>query len=155
MSSANDPKPYENDPQIDGDVILWRRIPPLVEPVERDEQGNIAAPSSGNFRDKIDQLSVCLKQLTTEKEFLKGHPGFGIVEIRAGDVRSILGTGAVISPDPEDDPPDPAHKIVCFKVTRGQSRQLAKKCNWVREPDVIAGPIPATEQQRPEPTAEE
>ena len=144
MSSKNDPKPYENDPKIDGDVILWRRIPPLAEPLKRDEKGNLEPPSSGRFRDKIDQLSVFVKELTSENEALKGHPGFGLVEIRAGDVRVILGAGAVICPDPDDDPPDPAHKIICFKVTKSQSRMLAGKCKWLREPDVIADRIQVT-----------
>jgi hypothetical protein len=149
MSSANDPKPHENDPKIDGDVILWRRIPPLTEALKRDEQGDEGPPSSGNFRDRIDQLSVSLKELTTEEAVLKGHPGFGIVAIRAGDVREILGSDAVICPDPNDEKPDPAHKIICFKVTRSQSRKLAGKCKWVREPDVTVNPLSAPEQPPP------
>ena len=48
------------------------------------EKGNLEPPSSGRFRDKIDQLSVFVKELTSENKALKGHPGFGLVEIRGG-----------------------------------------------------------------------
>jgi len=54
----------EDDPNISGDVVLFRRIPPWPDRVTWDENGQPHF-SSFNFKDKDNELSVHLASETT------------------------------------------------------------------------------------------
>jgi hypothetical protein len=133
-----------DEPGITGDVVLWRRIPNRADRVSLDGQGGLC-PSSSNFKHQDDELSIHLADLTSEELVLSGHDGFGLAAIKAGDVRRILGAGAVICTDPQD-AADPAHKIICFKVSGSQAKRLAKAATWVRRP-TLPGPDEAGQTQ--------
>jgi hypothetical protein len=107
----------ENDPTISDDTILFRRIPPGFDHVRWDPNSLEPSITSGNFKGD-NQLSFHLAHLTTPDDILKGFEDFGLVSITVAELRSILGSNLEkICADPEDVPPDPAHKIVCAKVT--------------------------------------
>jgi hypothetical protein len=89
-----------------------------------------------NFRDRNRELSVFLADETTVERVLAGHAGFGIVELAADDVRQRV-PGALLCRDPE---PDPAHALICGKVTQAQAAQLARVCQWVVKPLLSTAP---------------
>src|SRR5947209_1061798 len=85
----------QDDPSISGDIVLLRRIPPGADRVTWDEQGN-PRPSSFNFKDAEDELSVNIASDTTHAEVLAGHDGFGLVQFTAQQVRVACGTAIKI-----------------------------------------------------------
>src|SRR5262249_32317971 len=100
--------------------------------VVRDPLTGTLRPSSANFRDRNDELSVFLATETSLEKVLAGHEGFGVVAFTAGEARGLV-NGAVLCRDPD---PDPAHVLVCAKVSRAQAANLAKLCanRWVVQP---------------------
>jgi len=122
----------QDDPSISGNVRLWRRIPNRPKNYKFDEKLNRYRPTSINFRDQRDELSVNLADESKIAKILEGHSGFLIVEFTAGLAREILDPKVVICRDPEPD--NPGHALICVKVSGGQSEKLAKKCRWVIEP---------------------
>lgn len=120
----------EDDPTISGDILLWRRIPPWADRVAVDPQTGEPIPSSMNFRDKNDELSVFLASETTLEELLAGHEGFGVVEFTAQTARELLGNEIVIRRDEAE----MGHVLICGRMTRAQSSALAKRCRWVTKP---------------------
>ncbi len=60
----------QDDPSLSGDIRLWRRIPPGADRVKQDQITGQPRPSSMNFRDKNQELSVYLASETTIDEIL-------------------------------------------------------------------------------------
>jgi hypothetical protein len=116
----------QDDPRINGDMILVRRIPPHAGRAQWDETTGIPTPSSQNFRDANDELSVSILAETSIEAVLHGHEGFGLVQFKAAEARAIL-TGIAFC---RDEPP-PAHVILCGKITGGMSTKLKKIVSWV------------------------
>ena len=83
-----------------------------------------------NFRDRVNELSLYIAAETTMTAVLAGHVGFGLVAITAGEIRTVVGT-AILCRDPD---PDPAHVLVCGKITHAQSAELRDHCRWVVKP---------------------
>src|SRR5947209_5054244 len=109
----------QDDPTIDGDLSFFRRIPPFGDRVTWDEHGN-PSPSSQNFKDKEDELSVFLEKETTADAVLAGHADFGVVSFTAQKVREIFrqfNSTVIICHDQLD--PTPGHVLICGKVTGG------------------------------------
>ena len=118
-----------DDPTINGDMVLLRRIPPKGDRVQWDESSGQPTPASQNFRDRDDELSVFIAEETTADAVLAGHDGFGLVQFTAGKVREVLGPGFIICRDTSD--PAPGHVIICGKITNGMSKRFRDFASWV------------------------
>ncbi len=120
----------QDDPSLSGNVTFWRRIPPASDRLKRSARTGKLVPSSYNFRDRNDELSVFVAGEATVEEVLASHHGFGLVQLSAADVRTIV-PAAIICRDPA---PHPAHALICGKISVPQAKLLAEACTWVREP---------------------
>jgi len=118
----------EDDPKIAGDVVLFRRIPPWPDRVTWDDSGQPNF-SSFNFKDKDNELSLHLASETTPDEILRGHEGFGLVQITAQQVREACGTGVKLCRCAED--PAMGHVLVCGKISSGSAKKLQRATKWV------------------------
>src|SRR5690349_19461016 len=117
--------PRQDDPTISGDRILYRRIPPQADRVTWDDQGH-PTPSSFNFKDAQDELSLHLAEETSPEQVLSGHQGFGLVYLRAQQIREICnnpaGPAIILCRDDED--PANGHILLCGKISGGMAKKL-------------------------------
>jgi len=118
-----------DDPTINGDMVLLRRIPPYGDRVQWDDRTGEPTPSSQNFKDRNNELSTFLAAEITADAALAGHDGFGLVQFTAGRVREALGSGIIFCRDTSD--PTPGHVIICGKVTDGMARRFRSIASWV------------------------
>ncbi len=118
----------EDDPNISGDVVLFRRIPPWPDRVTWDANGQPHF-SSCNFKDKENELSVHLASETTPDEVLREHDGFGLVQITAQQVREACGTGIKLCRCRED--PAKGHVLICGRISGGAAKKLQRAAKWV------------------------
>lgn len=120
---------HEDDPSVGNDELLWRRV--LPEWIHRDDKGN-CRPQSLVFVDRLSgELSVHIARLTTLEEVVNQRPRDSVVQIKAGDARS-LGYAIVAVPTSEDC----SHALVCPSPTKRHAKLLARSAVWVllREP---------------------
>src|SRR5437870_1815201 len=111
--------PFENELPLDDQTVVFRCIPRGINEVRWLLSSAEPTVTSGNFKSD-NQLSFHIAHMTTLEQILKDHEDFGLVSITVKELRAVLSTNLEkICADPEDDPPDPAHKIVCAKVTNG------------------------------------
>lgn len=128
---------YVDDPTIEDDSPLWRRIPPwhFVSDENLQCKRLSSAAFSDNSKDK-SPMSVALGHEVlaagrTAESVLQKHEGFGLVSFCAGLAREL---NQGIRRKPLDD--EPAHAEVFGKKTKGVQRAFAKNCQWViRMPD--------------------
>jgi hypothetical protein len=118
----------QNDPKISDDVILFRRIPPWPDNVHWDEQGR-PTPSTLNFKDATQELSVNIASETTAEEVLTGHLHFGLVQIGVFQVREACGPGIIICRCLEE--PAMGHALICGKISGGAAKKLQRAVKWV------------------------
>jgi hypothetical protein len=120
-----------DDTSIAGDLALYRRIPPGANRVTWDEHGN-PVPSSFNFKDAEDELSLHIAQETTPDVILAGNPGFGLVYLTARQIRDECGHAILICRDDQD--PADGHVLVCGKISDGMAKRLSKLATkqWVQ-----------------------
>jgi len=102
--------------------------------VVRDGRTGRLRPSSGNFRDRDDELSVSVASDTTQQQFLAAYQGSGIARFTVRDVRE-LGGDLAIRRDPR--PSDPSHALIIGRFGKSQARALADKCEWVIAPRLV------------------
>jgi len=119
--------PLQDDPQICGDLLLYRRIPHTLGDVEWIEDK--PRPTSRNFKDKNDQLSGNIASETTPAAVLSGHEGFGLVQFTAGQARQILGDSILICRDEIE--PANGHVLICGNVKNGPAKRFTKVVQWV------------------------
>lgn len=117
--------PRLDDPNISGEMILYRRIPPWGGRVDWESDGH--PPSSQNFRDADEEMSVFIADEVTEGEALEGNEGFGLVSFKAGKVRELFGPAIIMC---RDEPP-PGHVLICGNITNGMARKLRNAAQWV------------------------
>jgi len=118
----------QDDQSIAGDIVFYRRIPPKGDRVQWEADGQ-AVPSSQNFRDRVDELSVYIANETTPEAVLAGHEGFGLVKFTAGQAREVLGAAVILCRDDED--PSNGHTLICGNITNGMARKLRDVVEWV------------------------
>src|SRR2546421_8293115 len=94
----------QDDPTLSGSLRLWRRIPPWADRVKVDPHSGELRPSSMNFRDRNNELSVYLATEARVDEVVRGHEGFGLVEFTVDEARQLL-PGIIVCRDPEPLPP--------------------------------------------------
>lgn len=128
---------YVDDPTIEDDSPLWRRIPPKHFVYDENLQCRRASSAafSDNPKDKSPMSVVLgdevLAASRTAESVLEGHEGFGLVSFLAGLARQFK-QGIMRKPLDEE----PAHAEVFGEKTRGVRRAFAKNCQWViRMPD--------------------
>lgn len=121
-----------DDPALVGDIKVYRRIPPTGDRVQWDDNGN-PSPSSQNFKDRNEELSVFIAGETTVERVLQGHDGFGLVEFTLKQVRDAYAEcnlALKICRDETDDA-GPGHVLICGRPT-GSVRNKLKACAvWV------------------------
>jgi hypothetical protein len=128
----------EDDTNISGQVVLFRRIPPDPDNVQWLDDGPV--PSTSNFRDKENELSVAIAAETTADEQLEGHEGFGLIQITAQEIRDAC-PGIKLCRCVEE--PAKGHVLAVGKVTRGMANKLKVAAKWV------GGRLPARDPPEP------
>jgi hypothetical protein len=71
-------------------------------------------------------LSVDLASLTTVEQALAGNPEHSLAEVRTAVFRE---KGYIVVRDPL--PENPAHALVCGKITKAHAREIARAATWV------------------------
>src|SRR5262245_25771065 len=122
-----------DDPSLAGEMLLYRRIPPVPDNVvwinDKPEF------SSKNFADKDDEASFHIAAETTPDDVLKGHDGFGLVQITAGAIRTACinqktNICAIIICRDYDDPVN-GHVLVCGQINPKMRRRVSQAASWV------------------------
>jgi hypothetical protein len=127
----------EDDLSVANEELLWRRIPDTPMCVKK-EDGQLR-PSSVNFLDDINELSVNRALLTTQERVLQGHETFGLISLEANVPRA---NNHIIASDPEIDPEDPtkndpSHYVLCHQSIEGgvgrkkAAKKMAKAAGWI------------------------
>jgi hypothetical protein len=122
--------PQVDDPTIEDDAPLWRRVPP--HHFVLDEQSGSVRPSSAAFEDHPDgsPMSVLLgAESAGPDSVLAGHPDFALASITAGLAREC---GQLVVRDPL--PMEPAHALVIGRKTKGVRKRMAVAASWVVAP---------------------
>ena len=125
--------PRVDDPNISGDMVLYRRIPNWGDRVAWDDSGCPTA-ANFNFRDPKDELSVHIAAETTPAIILTGHAGFGVLQLTAGQIRVICRdakANPVVFICRDDEEPANGHVLVCGKVSQGMAKRLRDAAKWV------------------------
>lgn len=124
--------PRVDDPGLDGETVLWRRVLPAWLIADADQEGGYR-PGSWAFTDRhTREVSVFVAGLTDVEKVLDGYPDDSLVAIKAGVPR---GAGGTVALTPEN--PDPAHRVICYE-NPSQMRRAAKlitdknNFKWVR-----------------------
>ena len=133
--------PRQDDPDLDGDIKVLRRISPKADRVQWDDNG-MPIPSSQNFRDnRTDELSMFIANETTPEKVLEGLQGYGLIELTLRDIREVYKKhkrDLTICRDESDDA-GPGHILVCGKPSPRMKDELRDRAKWVegRWPDKI------------------
>ena len=128
--------PYVDDPTIENDAALWRRICPIWFVVDKNR--NSIRVSSAAFDDHPNgtPTSVILAEIykLTGREALDalaGHEGYALASITAGFAR-LCAQGVARDPLPDES----AHAFVFGRKTKSIKRKLATGSHWVIPPPV-------------------
>ena len=117
-----------DDPTIRNEDELWRFVHP--KQVYFDPQLNRFRPQSGVFIDRSDEMSVDVARLASLESARQRLPEHSIAQFTAGEVRGMEAKYRVYSdpilPDnPEQEPPNPAHAVVCPQMKNRDAQKLA------------------------------
>ena len=138
MTSPEDcRRQFPDDPQIADGVRLLRRIPPWH--FVRDDNAGCVRPSSAAFVDDQDgdPMSVYRQDVIEDEggvpgRVLANHPGFGLVSLSAGQVRSRDQT---VHADPV--PEESSHGIVCGPKSKSTRKWFAHQAQWAVAPPSV------------------
>jgi hypothetical protein len=119
-----------DDSKLNGNILLYRRIPPWPDNVTWDDSG-VPSFSSLNFNDKDSELSVNIASETTPDEVLAGHEGFGLIQFTAAQVRACCGADIVLCRCVEE--PAMGHSLICGKLSKTSRKNLQKQAVWVEK----------------------
>lgn len=133
MGSLEDcAKNFPDDPNVQDEVALLRRIPPWH--FHYDEKLGRMRPSSAAFEDDSDgdPMSVYRSDVIEAEQgdilrVLIGHEGFGLVSLTAKQVRSQDQT-VFSNPLPEE----PSHAKVCGPKSARVRRGFACESQWIK-----------------------
>ena len=112
--------PRVDDPTINDDEVLWRRL--LPEWLHTEESGRIRARSFAFIDRRSGELSVHIASLTSQGRVLAGRPNDRIAAFKAALPRSL---GFAIVRDPTSD--DPSHALICPSPKGGKARSIAEQ----------------------------
>ena len=120
--------PCEDDPSIADDEILWRYVHQTQ--LTTDNLTGRVKPASGAFRDK--HMSVDVASMTSIPIAQARNPGKFIAKFAAADVRKF---GKYVTHAIDPDPENPAHAVVCPKLSQSEARILSDQVGvWVLAP---------------------
>src|SRR6185295_4277610 len=125
-----DPASYADDPAVEDDAFLWRRVP--RQWVIKDENIGGFRPSSAAFQDSSSSpMSVLIERIVTATqrtpaEVLKGYDEYSLCCFTAGVARAL---GQRVATRPEI-PEEPAHGFVAGKKTGRVRSELSKASIW-------------------------
>ena len=122
-------RPAAHEEELADDEILWRRVNPTL--VKRDESG--VQPMSGVFLDSQDAMSLIRAAETDPQAALAAYPGWGMVELTAGQLRSIASLEVIADPLENDK----SHALAKGKVSKREAKRLRAAATWVVEPDQV------------------
>lgn len=130
---------YIDDPTVDDDVLLLRRIPVNPACVVRDENLGCYRPSSAAFENHSNGtpmsvvLSDTLDALGREHESALGEyvENFSLASFKASTARAC---DQGISREPTDE--EPAHGEVFGEKPKSVRRKIAKSAEWIVPPDL-------------------
>lgn len=111
--------PWEDDPTIGDDTVLWRRAGTGLCGITVDASGALSV-SSAVFL--TDEMSVHIAALADAGEILAKYPGYRILAITAGLVRQ---QGCVVVKRPTED--DASHALVVRPDGKRLSKSAAKR----------------------------
>lgn len=113
------PTSWVDDPTIDDEAVLWRRINPAD--IIADSTTAAVRVSTGAFH--TTEMSVHIASETTIEIVLADHPGYRLAAFTAASARRA---GCIVVRDPLPD--DPSHALVChIDHTRSLSKSQAKR----------------------------
>jgi hypothetical protein len=120
----------QDDPALTGELLLYRRIPPKGDRVTW--ENGVPIPSTQNFRDKENELSLYIANETTPQAVLQGHDGFGLIQLRAQDFRDVYAEyGKLLVICRDDEEPENGHVLICGKPTPSMKEKLRNLAQWV------------------------
>jgi hypothetical protein len=119
-----------DDPVIAHTEILWRAVHPTQVTV--DHITGSFRPKSGAFRDANHRLSIDVSSQTVIADTCGRNPGKFIAQFTVKEVRDL---GKKVTQSVEREPNNPAHGIVCPKLSGAEARIIANRENaWVHPP---------------------
>ena len=125
---------FPDDPVIHNEDLMLRRIPPFH--IVPDENSGGHRPSSAAFDNDKDGAPMSVYRQTVIESsggaierVMKGHAGYALAAISAGDLRSRDQT---VHNNPLPD--EPAHAVVCGDKTKGTQRFFSRSAVWVIPP---------------------
>lgn len=128
-----------DDPELQEDDLLWRRIPNNQQSISKKglPEGEIR-PSSAAFTDELSgELSVFVEKLKSADSVLEGHPDQGLVQIKTAVPRELL---YIVGLTPEVE--DIAHRVIVpgqehnGGSRKTDARKMAKAAVWVVLPEI-------------------
>ena len=130
--ARNVPSDWKDDPTIEGNERLLRRIPKTWVRLNRDGTLKI---TSAAFKDR--ELSVNIESLMVQdgrnaKDSLRGYSGYGLASINSGVAREHH--QAVIRQPTEE---EPAHGIVFGNKPRSVARKMRNCAELIVKPQVL------------------
>lgn len=136
MNPEDCAKKFPDDPSVRDHIRPLRRVPPYH--FHFDENLGCLRPSSAAFEDDKDgdPMSVYREDVIQREgddlaRVLKGHDGYGLVALTAGQVRSKNQT---VFPDPL--PEESSHARLCGPKPKSTRRWFAQQAKWVVLPPV-------------------
>jgi hypothetical protein len=125
-----------DEPAIADNEMLWRAVHQTQ--LTRDHAGRIK-PQSGAFRDALGRLSVDIASLTRIEEFQLRNAGKFAAQFL---VRTVRDLGKCVTNRVDIDPANPAHAIVCPKLSAKEARILSDAADiWVQPPPEDSVPL--------------
>jgi hypothetical protein len=119
-----------DDPSIIGSEILWRYVHPRQ--VITDPRTGLRRPISAAFIDR--RMSVNISSQTSLDVMRRRMPDNFIAGFPASAVREL---GKNVTQKLDIAPENPAHGVVCPKLSNGEARKLAMREDvWVHPPPV-------------------
>ena len=119
-----------DDGTILGTEILWRFVHPSQ--LTRDKLTGRVKPTSGAFRESSHKMSVDIASMTCLADARRRNPGKFTARF---SVETVRGFGKSVTQKLDPDPDNPAHAIVCPKLTPTEARGLSDALNvWADPP---------------------
>jgi hypothetical protein len=132
----------EDDPSIQDDDGLLRRVPNWPNMVKLDKNTNTYRPTSVCFSDQKTnnlEVSITLQKPLHENggadpDAIKNYPNFGLARIPAGFVRNNLNHKQIVTSEPTED--DPYHGLIVGTKDSNTKRTMAKAATLLINPKI-------------------
>jgi hypothetical protein len=109
-----------DDPSINANEVLWRYVHPTQ--VTLDQASQCWRPKSGAFVDRSGRMSCDVSSQTSLASAQQRNPGKFIAQFTVETVRKM---GKRVTQKLDVDPDNPAHAVVCPKLTVSEARRIS------------------------------